>query len=68
MATQADRVWITTRHQRRARRRAKRGRVEVVVTQAVVGKRVDIRCTDQPTKALDLGKPDVIEQEDDDIG
>jgi len=42
--------------------------VEVVVAQAVGGQPVDVRRLDQTTEAPHLCKPDIIEQEDDDVG
>ena len=68
VATQADRVRKATGHQCRARRRAKRRGVEVVVAQAVVGECIDVRCINQSTKAANLCETDIVEQENDDIG
>ncbi len=67
MAAQTDGVRVASGHQRRARGRAERRRVEVVVAQAVLGEGIDVRRLDQAAEAADLSETRVVQQEDDDI-
>ncbi len=69
MATQSDGVRVAPGHQRGAGGRTKRSRVKIVVPQPVGCQAIDVRCLDQPAKRLThLGKPDVVQQQDQHVG
>lgn len=49
-------------HERRARRRVQRRRVEVIEMQPVRRELINVRCINQATEAADLGEADIVEQ------
>ena len=57
-------VVVAAGEQRDPRRRAKRGRVELVVAQAVVGERLDRRHVDRPAECARLAEAHVVDEDD----
>ena len=67
-AADADRMMVAPGQQRRARGRAHRGGVEAGIAQAFGGEPVDGRRPDRRAVAAEIGKADVVEQHDEDVG
>ncbi len=67
-AADADRMVIAPGQKRRARGRAHRGGMERSITQAFRSEPVDGRRPDRRAVAAEIGKADVVEQHDQDIG
>ena len=67
-AADADRMMVASGQQRRARGRAHRGGVEAGVAQAFGREPIDGRRPDRRAVAAEIGKADVVEQHDQDIG
>ena len=63
-----DGVLRASGEQRRPRRRAQRGHVEVRELQPAGGERVDVRCVDVRAVATELGESGVVEQHDHHVG
>ena len=67
-AADADRMVVAAGQQRRARGRAHRGGMEAGVAQAFGREPVDGRRLDRRAVAAEIGKADIVEQHDEDIG
>src|SRR5262245_18673234 len=62
------RVMVAAGNKTRARRRAQRGRVHVVVTQTVLREGIQVGCLAGSTEAADLAEAGVVEDNEQDIG
>ena len=60
-------VMIAAGEQRDAGRRTERGRVELVVAQAIVGERLDRRHMDRAAEGARLAEAHVVDQHDQDV-
>ena len=67
-AADADRMVVASGQQRRARRRAHRGGMEAGIAKAVGRELVDGRRPDGRAVTAEIGKADIVEQHDQDVG
>ena len=66
--TVADTMGIATRQQGGASGRTHRGRMKPVVGDSLMGNLAQRRCVDFATVSVGLGRPDIIDEHDEDIG
>ena len=68
VGSQPDRVRVASRHERGARGRTQRGRVEVVVPKPPGRQSVDVGRLDQTSETSDLAKTRVVQEDEHDVG